>query len=321
MSRKGSMSLAYVAVVLISAAVLFPMHRAAGSPAGNRWGADYFPNVPLTNQDGKTVHFYDDLLKDKIVAINLFYTTCEYQCPLESARLAQVQRILGDRVGKEIFFYSISIDPTRDTPEALKAYAEKFHAGPGWQFLTGKPADIELLSKKIGLYSDPKESKDGHTPALMIGNVSTGQWTRGTASDNPQFLALTIGGFLNSWNASKTQLVKNYSEAKPLTLDPGKYLFANRCAACHTIGQGDFVGPDLQGVTAIRDRKWLASYIKTPEQMLAAHDPTAQALFIKYQKKRMPNLRLGDEDVAAVIAYLEAQDATRTKPTTEHAAK
>src|SRR5690348_12953153 len=119
--------------------------------AGPHWGADYFPNVPLVTQDGKTVHFYDDLLKDKIVAIDLVYTHCPFACPLETARLAQVQKLLGDRVGKDIFFYSITIDPDRDTPEVLKAYAEKFHVGPGWQFLTGKKEDIKLVARKMGL--------------------------------------------------------------------------------------------------------------------------------------------------------------------------
>ena len=91
---------------------------------------------------------------------------------------------------------------------------------------------------------------------------------------------------------------------------------------CHTIGQSDFVGPDLQGVTSIRDRAWLARFIKTPEQVLAEKDPTAMALLVKYKNARMPNLRLGDGDVAAVIAYLEGQNATRgdTAGPSEHAA-
>src|SRR5262245_65014506 len=93
--------------------------------AANSWGVDYFPNVPLLTQDGTTVHFYDDLLKGKAVAINLIYTSCKDECPLETARLVQVQRLLGDRVGKDIFFYSISIDTKQDTPAVLKAYAEK----------------------------------------------------------------------------------------------------------------------------------------------------------------------------------------------------
>ena len=87
--------------------------------AANRWGADYFPNVPLVTQDGTTVRLYDDLLKGKSVAINVIYTSCKDECPLETARLAQVQKLLGERMGKDIFFYSITIDPKRDKPEVL----------------------------------------------------------------------------------------------------------------------------------------------------------------------------------------------------------
>src|SRR5476649_119157 len=108
------------AVVALLAAAVALMWIGPAS-AANRWGADYFPNVPLTTQDGTTVHFYDDLIKGKIVVIDLIYTHCKDMCPLETARLAQVQRLLGDRVGKDIFFYSISIDPKQDTPEVLKA--------------------------------------------------------------------------------------------------------------------------------------------------------------------------------------------------------
>src|SRR5262245_46625488 len=90
--------------------------------AENLWGANYFPNAPLVTQDGVTVRFYDDLLKGKAVAINAIYTSCKDECPLETARLVQVQRLLGDRVGKDLFFYSISIDPRQDTPTLLKAY-------------------------------------------------------------------------------------------------------------------------------------------------------------------------------------------------------
>ena len=131
------------------------------SAQNSRWGANYFPNVPLTTQDGKTVHFYDDLIKGKIVAINLIYTTCKYACPLETARMRQVQQVLGDRMGKDVFFYSITIDPEHDTPAVLKDYAEKFHAGPGWLFLTGKQADIDLIQRKVGLYSTPDPDEPG----------------------------------------------------------------------------------------------------------------------------------------------------------------
>ncbi len=99
--------------------------------SGSPWGKNYFPNVPLVTHEGKKVRFFDDLIKDKVVMINFIYTSCPDTCPLETARLAQVEKILGDRVGRDVFMYSISIDPERDTPEVLKAYAQRYQAGAG----------------------------------------------------------------------------------------------------------------------------------------------------------------------------------------------
>jgi protein SCO1/2 len=286
----------------------------AATANNSRWGANYFPNVPLITQDGKTVHFYDDLLKGKLVAIDLIYTHCKDACPLETARLAQVQRMLGDRVGKDIFFYSISIDPKRDTPDVLKAYAEKFHVGPGWTFLTGKEEDIELISKKLGLYSEPNPSnRDGHTPSLMIGNEPAGQWMMNSALDNPRFLSLMIGQLMDSWTNRRMEPVKNYAEAPALSISGGQYLFATRCAACHSIGHGASVGPDLQGVTTVRSRAWLSRFITVPDQMLTEKDPIATALFKQYNQVQMPNLHLNEGEVNAILGYLE------TKTVSSHA--
>src|SRR6266849_4573833 len=164
-----------IAAELFAGAVVFLSVGFAS--AANRWGADYFPNVPLTTQDGTSVHLYDDLLKGKSVAINVIYTSCQDECPLETARLVQVQRLLGERMGKDIFFYSITIDPKRDTPEVLKTYADKFGVGPGWLFLTGKDEDIKLATKKLGLSrARDADTRDGHGSSLMVGNEPTGQW-------------------------------------------------------------------------------------------------------------------------------------------------
>jgi protein SCO1 len=279
-----------------------------------RWGAGYFPNVELVTQDGQTVRFYDDLIRNKLVVIDLIYTHCVDSCPLETARLAQVQRMLGDRVGKDIFFYSITIDPKRDTPLVLKDYAEKYHAGPGWLFLTGKKEDIDLLSRKIGLYSDPDpRNRDGHIAAVLIGNEATGQWMRNSATDNPRFLAIVIGNWLNSWKNSRGAVSANYADARPLNItDKGQYLFATHCAACHSIGGGDKIGPDLLRVTTYRERAWLAHFITEPDKLIADGDPTAIALFEKYRQVRMPNLRLADEDVSALIDFLVARAVPST---------
>ncbi|HEY2459655.1 MAG TPA: SCO family protein [Candidatus Acidoferrum sp.] len=294
-----------LAVCAIAAVYLRP------ALADIHYGASYFPNVALTTQDGATVHFYDDLLKGKIVAIDLIYTHCEYACPLETARLAQVQHLLGDRVGKDIFFYSISIDPERDSPQVLKEYAEKFHAGPGWLFLTGKKSDIDLISKKLGLYSDPDPSdKDGHTPSLLVGNEATGQWMRNSALDNPKFMAITIGNWLAGWKSTALTSGKSYAEAPSIDLsDRGKYVFATHCAACHTVNRGDAIGPDLAGVTKLRTHDWLLRYVERPDLVLAAKDPIATELFAKYKQVRMPNLNLPEADVSAVLAFLDHQPA------------
>jgi protein SCO1 len=280
----------------------------SGTPvlAGDLRGAEYFPNVALTTQHGTTVHFYDDLLKGKAVAINLMYTSCKDECPLETARLVQVQRLLGDRVGKDIFFYSISIDPGRDTPEVLNAYARKFGVGPGWLFLTGKGDDIKLVARKLGLSRrNDAATRDGHTAILMVGNEPTGQWMRNSAVDNPRFLVTKISSLMG-WR--DLQPGQSYADAAVLRApDTGAYIFQGKCSACHSIGKGDSVGPDLAGVTTRRERGWLARYLRVPDQMLADKDPIAVELFAKYKNVAMPNLRLSEGEINVLLSFLEAK--------------
>jgi len=295
------------AAVLAALAVAAAIHTTYAAGDARR-GADYFTNVELTTHEGRTVRFYDDLIKGKIVAIDLIYTTCQYACPLETARLAQVQRLLGDRMGRDVFFYSITIDPEHDTPAVLADYARTYRAGPGWLFLTGAKADIDRLSRKLGLYSPPDPSNpDGHQPYLLVGNEATGQWMRNAATDNAKFLARTLGEWLNEWRGPEDGRLKSYADAPVLAHDAGQYAFAYHCAACHTIGGGTKIGPDLAGVTSRRNREWLQRFIRTPEAMTAAGDPIAAALRKEYRQARMPNLDLSEVDTVAVIDYIAAQ--------------
>jgi protein SCO1/2 len=132
----------------------------------------YFPNVALRTQDDKPVRFYDDLVKDRAVTINFFYAQCDEICPLVTANLAKVQRLLGERVGRDIFMYSISLRPEQDTPAALKHYAQMHGAQPGWTFLTGAKADVELLRRSLG-FTNPVASVDQDV-TQHIGNVRYG---------------------------------------------------------------------------------------------------------------------------------------------------
>jgi protein SCO1/2 len=277
--------------------------------AGPRLGQN--ANVPLVTQDGQQVHFYDDVIKGKTVAVAFIYTQCMFACPLETARMAQVQKILGDRVGKDIFFYSISIDPDHDTPAVLKEYMQDFDIGPGWTFLTGKRADIDLLAYRLGMAegpnitAGPSQDVDGHTPHLLIGNEPTNQWLRDSAGDNPTVIARLLTNFLGYSPAVQPVAARSGADGAPLKLNVGQYLFAKECAACHTIGQGDKIGPDLKHVTHVRDREWLERYIRQPNKMREDGDPIAVALAERY-KVVMPNLLVSDRDLAPLMDYLSA---------------
>jgi protein SCO1/2 len=288
----------------------------------SQWGGSHFPKVELVTQHGEKVRFYDDLIKGKVVAIALIYTTCKYNCPLETARMVQLQKQLGDRMGKDVFFYSITIEPEHDTPEVLKAYADKYHVGPGWLFLTGKLADIKLISRRLGLDTLPNgNDPDGHTPSLLIGNEATGLWMKNSALDNIKFLALKIEQLMGYGAQAVDTVAANKTGAVKLNIDKGQYLFATRCAACHTIGNGDKVGPDLLGVTNVRDRAWLGRIITEPDKLIDEKDPIATALFKKYREVRMPRLGLPEADVNTLIEFMKTQTAafaTREKTGTQN---
>jgi len=278
----------------------------ADSSTAGQWDGGYFPNHELTNQDGQVLRFYDDVIKGKVVAINFMYTSCQEVCPVETAKMREVQRKLGDRVGRDIFMYSISIDPEHDTPEVMKAYAEKFQAGPGWQFLTGKQAEIDELQKRLGLYSRAIQDEDrlDHNVSLVLGNEVTGRWVKRSPYDDVGALTNYLGYAL-SGNRRQPGTV-SYNDAEALSdFDRGEYLFKTRCASCHTVGGGDQLGPDLHNITNVRERSWLHRWIKEPDMMLAEGDPLAKKLTEQYNGLLMPNLALNDVDVEALLLFLE----------------
>ena len=135
----------------------------------------YFSDILLVNQNGEKMRFYSDLLQGKTVIINSFFATCQGSCLPLSRNLQKVQEALGDRLGKDARIISISVDPAVDTPGALKAYANKLQAKPGWYFLTGDKASVDFALKKLGQFV---ENKEGHTNIFIIGNESTGLWKK-----------------------------------------------------------------------------------------------------------------------------------------------
>lgn len=165
-----------------------PKVEQKGSPAQN-----YFTDVELVNQDGKTMRFYSDLLKDKVVIINVFFTTCTSVCPPMSKNLEKVQTWLGDRMGKDVHIISMSVDAA-DTPPRLKDYAQKFNAKPGWYFLSGKKQNVEFALRKLGQFV---ESKDDHSTIMIIGNLQTGLWKKAMGLAKPDDLIKIVDSVLN----------------------------------------------------------------------------------------------------------------------------
>jgi protein SCO1/2 len=135
----------------------------------------YFSDVVLLNQNGEQMQFYSDLLKGKVVIINSFFTSCASVCPLMNRTMEKIQAAFAERVGKDIILISISVDPNTDTPPRLKEYAERFHAKPGWYFLTGKKENVDLALYKIGQFV---EARDDHSTVIIIGNERTGLWKK-----------------------------------------------------------------------------------------------------------------------------------------------
>lgn len=148
---------------------------ATGRPAAAGPGRSYFSDVKLVTQQGAQVRFFTDVLEGRVVLISGFYINCPSICPRQNLILSRVQRILGDRLGREVGIVSITVDPQRDTPEKVKEYAGAFRAGPGWLFLTGKPENVNWVNYRLGQYlEDPAR----HLGTYLIGNLRTGLWVK-----------------------------------------------------------------------------------------------------------------------------------------------
>jgi len=158
-------------------------------------GAAKFTNALLRTQDNKEVRFYDDLIKGKQCVINLMYAQCHGACPLVTTVMKRTYRDLKDRMGKDLFFYSISVKPEDDSPAALKHYAEMRNADlPGWYFLTGNAYDIETIRFRlfnmghIGVDTDFAM----HSGTFRIVNDATNYWGHAGAFASQQHILQRI---------------------------------------------------------------------------------------------------------------------------------
>ena len=136
----------------------------------------YFTDLEVVDQNGERHRFYSDVLRGRVVLINFVYTNCKDACPMATHKMMQVRQLLGEPLKDQVWFISISIDPERDTPGAMKAFANKLQVDESrWLFLTGDKRNLEYIAKKLGQYSQEIEA---HSTLMLAGNDRTRHWTR-----------------------------------------------------------------------------------------------------------------------------------------------
>ena len=188
----------------VATPLLYPVFRQAHTrtPAATPLPADdgrSLPNVALQTHDGRHVRFQDDLVKDRLVVVNMMYANCTNLCPPNTANLLQVQDLLGERVGKDVFMYSLTLQPAIDRPLDLRRYMDKFGVKPGWTFLTGEPDHVELLRLRLGFYSlDEVADADlkQHTGMLRIGHAGRDRWSMIPALAAPDQIVNSIANYM-----------------------------------------------------------------------------------------------------------------------------
>jgi cytochrome oxidase Cu insertion factor (SCO1/SenC/PrrC family) len=169
-------SAAFAAIFFATSAPAVAGNTSADKAAAEAKARDYFSNVELVDQDGRSLKFYDEVLKGNVVVISFIFTNCQSACPLMTRNLMMIRDMLREDERRAINFVSISIDPLRDTPSAMKEFAQKHDADiDGWLWLTGQPDDVNYITKRLGSYTDDPEM---HTTTLLAANVRTAHWTK-----------------------------------------------------------------------------------------------------------------------------------------------
>ena len=180
----------------LAAAGLFAACGDSAAAASRATGTNArgIPNVAMTDQHGRVVSLYDDVVQGRCVVIQFMYTQCDGVCPAATAALVEAQTMLGDQLGKDVFFVSISLDE-RDTAEDLAAYAETNGMGPGWTLLTGSKEDIEKVRRALGAYDpDPEVDavRSNHSAGLVLGNDPKDRWTMASGLGSARALVRSI---------------------------------------------------------------------------------------------------------------------------------
>lgn len=173
--------LAFVALGLIAAGAYasegdpHAHHRAAKPTDTVRSLVEYdIPDIAMVDQSGRDVGMSELLDTEQPVVVNFIFTTCTAICPMMSSIFYRLQHELGDEA-ERVRMISVSIDPEEDTPDALAEYAERFHAGPQWTFLTGSLENSIAVQQAFSAY---RGDKTNHAPLTLVRKSPGSEWVR-----------------------------------------------------------------------------------------------------------------------------------------------
>jgi cytochrome oxidase Cu insertion factor (SCO1/SenC/PrrC family) len=206
--KRAAFIFAVIAVAFVSVNISKTTMAQAGQSsqqADTSAAQHYFTDVLLLNQDGREMKFYSDLIKGKVVVINPMFTSCNGVCPPMTRNMEKIQEWLGDRLGKDVNLISFTVDQINDTPPVLKEFSAKYHARPGWYFITGKKENHEIALKKLGQWV---ETREGHSNIILVGNDRTGLWKKAFGLAKPEDLIAVVESVLNDNPAQQKPAAK-----------------------------------------------------------------------------------------------------------------
>ena len=134
----------------------------------------FFTDLTVITHEGEELRFYSDILKDKLVVISFFYTACPAPQPALVTSY-KLQKRLKNRLGRDILLLTISVDPEKDTLEAIQEYANKFKPQKGWLWLTGSEKNMAVINRNLG---NTLRLPERHLRQFLLGNLKTGHWMK-----------------------------------------------------------------------------------------------------------------------------------------------
>ena len=164
------------ASLLAGAGLVSAMARPAEESPRERMRRKRLHNLPLLTQDGRSVRFYDDIVKDRKVIINVMYSGCSNICTPATRNLMEARQRLGAQA-RDLHFVSITLTPLDDTPQVLREYKKAHGIGADWTFLTGRPEHVERVTRGLGLLSDdPSDDLLSHSGSAVIADEPQVMW-------------------------------------------------------------------------------------------------------------------------------------------------